>query len=66
MNPHDFLTMYIWDVHVNRMVPLSNSIHRCLNHLFLLEQLKITRVGTTSRKDGGVVLRHGRTCSKMR
>ena len=27
---------------------------------------KTTRVGETSRKDGCVVLRHGRTCSKMR
>ena len=38
----------------------------CSNHEFPLEQLKITRVGKTSRKDGRVVLRHGRTCSKMR
>ena len=27
---------------------------------------KIARVVKTSRKDGGVVLRHARTCSKMR
>ena len=29
-------------------------------------QLTITRVVMTSRKDGCVVLRHGRTCSRMR
>ena len=33
---------------------------------FLLEQLKNYRVGRASRKDGRVVLRHGRICSKMR
>ena len=43
------------------------AIHRkCLNHVFLLEQLKNYQNGKTSHKDGCVVLRHGRTCSKMR
>ena len=36
------------------------------NPVFLLEQLKITRVGQTSRKNFSVVPRHGRTCSKKR
>ena len=38
---------------------------KCLNHESLLEQLKITRVGKSSRKDGCEALRHGRACSKM-
>ena len=38
----------------------------CSNHEFLLEQPKITRVGETSSNNGRVVLRHGRTCSKLR
>ena len=33
---------------------------------FCWSNWKVTRVWTTSRKDGCVVLRHGRTCSKMR
>ena len=45
---------------------LLNRKQRCLNHVFLLEQMKITRVGKNPRKDGGVVLRHGGSCSKMR
>ena len=48
MNPHHFLTMYIWDVlnvNANRMKLLLNNIQRCLNHVFLLEHMKITRVG---------------------
>ena len=42
-NPHHFLTMYTWDVlsvNANQMKQLSNNIRRCLNHVFLLEQLK--------------------------
>ena len=42
-NPHHFLTMYIWDVlsvTANRMKSFLNSRQRCLNHVFLLEQLK--------------------------
>ena len=42
------------------------NTEKCLNNEFLLEQLKISRVGKTSRKDGCVVFRHGRTCSKKR
>ena len=33
---------------------------------FCYSSWKATRVGATSRKDGRMVLRHGRTCSKMR
>ena len=43
MNPHHFLTMYIWDainVNANRMKLLLRNIQRCVNHVFLLEQLK--------------------------
>ena len=42
-NLHHFLTMYTWDVlivNANRMEQLLNSIRRCLNHVFLLEQQK--------------------------
>ena len=41
-NPRHFLTMYTWDVlnvNANRMKSL-NKKRRCLNHVFLLEQLK--------------------------
>ena len=42
MNPHHFLTMYIWDVldvNANRMKSLLNRKQRCLNQACLLEQL---------------------------
>ena len=32
---------------------------------FCYSDRKATRVGETSRKDGRMVLRHGRTCSKV-
>ena len=68
-NPHHFLTMSTWDVlgvNANRMKIFLNKKRWCSNDVFLLEQPKITRMWKTSRKDGCVVLRHGRTCSKMR
>ena len=37
-----------------------------LDHEFLQQQMKISSVGETSRKNGRVVRRHGRTCAKMR
>ena len=40
------------------------NTQKCLNHEFLLEQLKIAGVGKASRKNCRVVIRHGRTCSK--
>ena len=52
-------------MNANRTKSLLTHTEKCLNHQFLLKQLKITRVGKASRKDGCVVLRHGRTCSKM-
>ena len=42
MNPHHFLVTYIWDVlnvNANRMKSLRN-IQKCLDHVFLLEQLE--------------------------
>ena len=45
--------------------PLLNNIRRFFNHVFLLEERKITGMGKTSRENCCVVLRHGRTCSKM-
>ena len=35
---------------------ISDEYRKCSNHEFLLNQLKNTRVGKTSRKDGRVVL----------
>ena len=49
-----------------------NSVHnfvlmpQAMKPVLLLEHQKITRMGQTSRKNFSVVLRHGRTCSKMR
>ena len=43
-----------------------NNIRRCLSHVFLLEQQKITGEAEISRTNCSVVLRHGGTCSKMR
>ena len=64
-----FLTMYIWDllnVNANRMKLFLRNIHWCLNHVFLLEQLKSYQVGKNRAQNSRVVLRHGGTCSKMR
>ena len=36
------------------------------SHTLCWSNRKITGMGKTSRKDGGLVLRHGGTCSKMR
>ena len=45
---------YFWAIH--RYASIAN---------FCWRNWKITRMGKTSHKDGCVVLRHGRTCSKM-
>ena len=53
MNPHHFLTVYTWDlltVNANRMKQLVNTIRRCLNHIFLLEQLKSYRCDKSLRQ----------------
>ena len=57
--------MHSTEVQTKREKLLDNTA-RCLNPVFLLEQPKITRMGETSRKNFSVVLRRGRTCSKMR
>ena len=47
-NPHHFLITHNWDVlnvHANRMKSLLRKIKRCLNHVFLLEQLKSYHCG---------------------
>ena len=66
-NQHHSFTC-IWDVlsvFANRTKMLLRNLQRCLNHVFLLEQLKNYKGGQSSRKDGGVVLWYGRTCSEM-
>ena len=68
MNPRHFLITQIWNalnVNVNR-TKLLLSTEKCANHEFLLEQLKKDQGEKTSRKNSRVVLRHGKTCSKMR
>ena len=43
------------------------NFQRCLNHIFLLEQLKNCCCGRSlTQKNSSMVVRHGRTCSKMR
>ena len=50
--------MYMWDVldvNANRMKSLLSSAKKCLNKVFLVEQLKNYQGGeNTSRKDGCV------------
>ena len=48
--PHHFLTVCTWDVlsvNANQIKQLLNNTRRCLFHVFLLEQQKITRMGKT-------------------
>ena len=54
------------NVNANRMKLLLSNAKKCLNHVFLLEQLKNYQGGPNLTKNSCVVLRHGRTCSKMR
>ena len=59
MIKHHLLTMFLWDVpsvNANRTKQLSNNTRRCLNHVFLLEQQKKTRMANTSRTNCRVVL----------
>ena len=68
-NQLHFLITYIWDalnMNVNRTKLLWRSTEKCSNHEFCWSNWKFSRVGKASREDGCVVLRHGRTCSKMR
>ena len=53
INPHHFLTMYIWDVlnvNANLTKSLLRSLQTCLNHVSLLEQLKSYQVGKNLTK----------------
>ena len=53
MSPHHFLITCIWDVlnvNANQMKSLLNSIQRCSNHVFLLEQRKFTGMGNSHAK----------------
>ena len=60
MNMWILTIMCTWDaLSVN-----ANRMKQSLDH-FLLERQKNTGVAQTSRTDSSVVLRHGRTCSKM-
>ena len=62
-----FLTTRIGDalnVNANRTKSLLMNTETCLNHE-LLQELRISWVGETSRKNSRVVIRNGRTCSKM-
>ena len=59
-NQHHCLTMYFWyvlDVNADQRKQLLNNVRRCLNHVFLPEQLKNCQGGKTSRKNSHVVLR---------
>ena len=50
---------YVFNVNANRMKSLLNNLQRCLNHVFLLDQLKNNPVGKRLRK-----LLRGRTTWK--
>ena len=71
-NQHHVLTMYTWDAfhvcaHQTRM--LSANTEKCWEPRIAVaanEKKKTTRMGETSRKNGGVVIRHGMTWSKVR
>ena len=58
-NQHHFLTTCILDA-------LNVNVKRTKLFLIKKEKSNMTRVGETSRKDSRMVLRHGRTCSKVR
>ena len=69
VNPQHFLITYTWDV-LNMKQTESN--HYWGIHIdvwityFCWSNWEVTRMRKTSRKNSRVVLRHGRTCSKMR
>ena len=69
-NPHHFLTMCTWDAlsgNTNRMKQSLNSNTKMFeSRIFCWTDRKITGMAETSRTNRGVVLRHGRTRSKMR
>ena len=54
-------------MNVNRTKLLLSNTEKCVeSRISAGGTEKITRVGKASRKDGGVVPRHGRTCSKKK
>ena len=69
-NQLHFLTMNIWDVlgvNANRMKQLLKQFQKMFaSRISAGATEKVTRVGNTSRKDGGLVLRLGRTWWNMR
>ena len=67
-NQHPFLTTCTWDalnVNASRMKVLLKSAEKCSNHEVLLQQLKITRMGKTSRNNCRAVVRYGGSCEKV-
>ena len=68
-NQHHFFTIKIWDVfNVNaKLWNIDKTIYKDVRITnFCWSNWKITGVGQASRKNGCVVLRHGRTCSRIR
>ena len=64
-NQHHLLTTCTWDalnVNANRTRSLSTNTDNCSNHEFLPQRLNKYQRG----RNGRVVLRHGRTCEKVR
>ena len=64
-----FLITYIWDVlnvNGNRMKSYWGIYKNVWITYFCWSTWKNYQVGETLRKDGRMVVRHGRTCSKMR
>ena len=60
-------TSFLDHVYLGCTQRLLMNTEECVNHEFLLQQLKkLPGWEKTSRKDGCVVQRYGRTCSKMR
>ena len=70
MNPHHFLTMSFWDVlnvNANRMkIIIEQKPKMFESRISAGANENYHDGGKKTRKDGGVVLRHRRSCSKMR
>ena len=67
-NPHHFLTVYTLDalnVNANRVKRSLNNVHRWLNHVFCAAAPENYRDGKTSRKNHGVVQRHGHAQKRL-
>ena len=62
-------TSFLDHVHsgnANRMKQLLNNMRRCLNRVFCWSKRKITGWEKSQTKTVALVVRHGKTCSKMR